>query len=179
VQTNPVTDPEVTVGGIISIRASLTGGGGTLGNISGGGPLNPGEYAAKGVSKTCLFDPNLGGLATIGGVGSIRISVLNNPYTLNVASAVDQTDNGGVTVRKITGFAHGPASLTSSTALPSGMVQFVSPSQLSTNITSGSSELISLLLTIRVHFIPEPGILLLIGSGVAGLALLGRSRMRR
>jgi hypothetical protein len=29
-----------------------------------------------------------------------------------------------------------------------------------------------------LHFIPEPGLLLLLGSGVAGLVLLGRSRMR-
>lgn len=202
-QTNPVTDPEVTVDGIISVRATLTGGGGTLGNISGGGPLSPNVFRAQGLSKTCLYDPNClpggflplilsehktasttvgigqGGLQTLGGVGMIRISVLNNPYTLGMASAVDQTDNGGFTNRKITGFAHGPASLTSSTALPSGMVQFVAPSQLTTNLTAGSSELISLLNTIRIHFIPEPGIVLLLGSGVAGLVLLGRSRMRR
>jgi drug/metabolite transporter (DMT)-like permease len=29
-----------------------------------------------------------------------------------------------------------------------------------------------------VHFIPEPGLLLLLGSGVVGLALVGRKRMR-
>ena len=32
--------------------------------------------------------------------------------------------------------------------------------------------------TLIVRFIPEPGLLLLRGSGVAGLALLGRSRLR-
>jgi hypothetical protein len=29
-----------------------------------------------------------------------------------------------------------------------------------------------------VHFIPEPDLLVLLGSGVAGLALLGRRRAR-
>jgi hypothetical protein len=33
--------------------------------------------------------------------------------------------------------------------------------------------------TLTLHFIPEPGLLLLIGSGVVGLGLLGRSRMNR
>ena len=201
-QSNPVTDPEVTVDGIISIRATLTGGGGTLGNISGGGPLNPDKFPAHGFSKVCLYDPNclpggflplplnehktlsttigigVGGLQTIGGAGMIRVSILNNPYTLGVASALDQTDNGGFTVRSVSGFAHGPASLTSSTAKPSGMVQFVAASQLSTNLTAGSAELQSLLNVLRIHFIPEPGMLLLLGSGVVGLVLLGRKRMR-
>ena len=206
-QSNPVTDPEVTVDGIISVILTLTGGGGTLGNISGGGVLNPGKFAAHGLSRTCLYDPNclpggflplplnqtkhlttsssitvgvgVGGVQTIGATGMIRISIVNNPYTLGVASAVDQTDNGGFTLRRVTGFAHGPASLTSSTAKPSGVVQFVSPSQLSTNLTAGSAELISLLNQIRIHFIPEPGLLLLLGSGVAGLVLMGLARKRR
>jgi hypothetical protein len=30
----------------------------------------------------------------------------------------------------------------------------------------------------RFRFVPEPGMLLLLGSGVAGLVLLGRSRLQ-
>jgi hypothetical protein len=33
--------------------------------------------------------------------------------------------------------------------------------------------------TITFHFVPEPGLLLLLGSGAAGLVLFGRSRMRK
>ena len=202
-QTAVVTDPEVTIDGIISIRATLVGGGGLVGNISGGGPLNPNQIPSQGISKVCLYDPNClpggflplilsqhkagsttvgigqGGLLTIGGAGMIRISLLANPYTIGMVSAIDQTDNGGFETLKTTGFVHGPASLTSSTAKPSGVVQFVSPTQVSTNLTVGSSDLISLFNVLRIHFIPEPGMLLLIGSGVAGLILLGRKRMGR
>jgi hypothetical protein len=37
----------------------------------------------------------------------------------------------------------------------------------------------SLFIDFRLHFIPEPGLLLLVGSGVVGLGILGRARMRR
>jgi hypothetical protein len=30
-----------------------------------------------------------------------------------------------------------------------------------------------------VHFIPEPGMLILLGAGVAGLVVMGRRRMRK
>jgi hypothetical protein len=41
------------------------------------------------------------------------------------------------------------------------------------------SNYLTLEVTQTIHFTPEPGLMLLLGSGVAGLALLGRSRMRR
>jgi hypothetical protein len=77
------------------------------------------------------------------------------------------------------GFAHGPISLTTSTANPSGVLQLVTPAQVTTNLPFGSNAFVSSGTTIRYHFIPEPGLLLLIGSGVVGLALLGRQRMKR
>jgi hypothetical protein len=51
--------------------------------------------------------------------------------------------------------------------------------QVSTNLTVGSNQVIALFGELTLHFVPEPGLMLLIGSGVAGLALLGRNRMRR
>jgi hypothetical protein len=199
----PVTDPEVTQGnGIVAVAASLNGGGGTVSQISGGGPIS-GTMRTVGFIKVCLYDPNcnpgnflpldlfehatastseglgIGGLLSIGGFGGIRISVINNPWTLGNAQAVDQTDGGNFVNVTTNGFAHGPASLTSSTAKPSGMVQFVTPSQVTTNLTTGSSELLSGLSIMRLHFIPEPGMLLLLGSGVVGLVLIGRSRLKK
>jgi hypothetical protein len=77
------------------------------------------------------------------------------------------------------GFAHGPASGTTSTAQPSGVVQLVTPSQVRTNLSLGTNVKVSVLTELLIHFVPEPGLLLLLGSGVFGLALLGRSRMKK
>jgi hypothetical protein len=204
-----VTDPEVTQGsGIVAVKLTVTGFGtpssfNSLGNISGGGALNPNQFGFTGFVRICLYDPNclpggflpldiqrhlttssiagggIGGLLSIGQFGSIRISIVNNPWTLGNAAAIDQTDGGNFVNVTTNGFAHGPASLTTSTAKPSGTVQFVTPLQVSTNLTAGSSALVGTFEIIRLHFIPEPGVLLLLGSGVAGLVLLGRQRMKR
>jgi hypothetical protein len=74
------------------------------------------------------------------------------------------------------GFAHGPASLTSSTANPSGQVQLVTPIFISTNI--GASAVLPGFAILNLHFVPEPGTLMLLGSGIAGLVAFGRSRAR-
>jgi hypothetical protein len=37
---------------------------------------------------------------------------------------------------------------------------------------------LALLGILKLHFLPEPGLVLLIGSGVAGLLVIGRHRMR-
>jgi hypothetical protein len=58
-------------------------------------------------------------------------------------------------------------------------VQLVAPQQIITNLPLGSSDQMGQFVIAVYHFIPEPGLLLLLGSGVAGLALLGRSRMRK
>jgi uncharacterized membrane protein YccC len=42
----------------------------------------------------------------------------------------------------------------------------------------GSNDKLSAAGVMVIHFIPEPGLLLLLGSGVLGLCLLGRRRMR-
>jgi hypothetical protein len=204
-QTVPITDPEVTgASGIISIRVTVTKfGPGTLGEISGGPPISPNILPVGGVAKICLYDPNclpggfialpltvhtslsgtdglgVGGLISAGGFGGIRISIVANPWTIGTVTALDETDNGAIVVESASGFIHGPASLTSSTAKPSGVVQFVTPLQVTTNLTGGSNQSMALFGRTTLHFIPEPGILLLLGSGVAGLVLLGRSRMRK
>ncbi len=76
------------------------------------------------------------------------------------------------------GFVHGPASNTTTTALLSGVIQFVTPTEVSTSLAPPNN-LLQVFSTITIHFIPEPGLVLLLGSGVAGLALLGRHRMRK
>ena len=126
----------------------------------------------------------VGGLLTIGGDSPIKISIQAAPWTLKTVTVIDQiTTTGkmnqtfvGVTIG---GFAHDPNSGTTSTAQPSGVVQLVTPSQVQTNLPLGSNVKISSGVIFKIHFIPEPGLLLLLGSGVAGLALLGRARLRK
>jgi hypothetical protein len=59
-----------------------------------------------------------------------------------------------------------------------GQVTLVSPTKVVTNLTGGLLILV-VLGTLTLNFVPEPGTLLLLGSGVAGLAILGRRRMGR
>jgi hypothetical protein len=58
-------------------------------------------------------------------------------------------------------------------------VQLITPSQVVTNLPLGSSDKMGSFVITVIHFIPEPGLLLLLGSGVAGLALLGRRKLMR
>ena len=77
------------------------------------------------------------------------------------------------------GYAHGPPSAPSSTALTGGVIQLVSPTQLqNTGILGGNHDTIALFTTLTVTFLPEPGLLLLFVSGCAGLVLIGRNRIR-
>jgi len=170
-------------------------------------PLSNNRLPVAGLVKVCLFSTlcgtalpliltqhtgvssnkgvGIGGILTIGGTSPIRISIEAAPWTLKTKTSIDQitTPVGGTKKiyvnRQAKGFAHGPSSNTSSTALPSGVVQFITPMQVVTNLQQGSNLKIALFGYLKIHFIPEPGMLLLLGSGVAGLVLLGRHRMRK
>ena len=72
-------------------------------------------------------------------------------------------------------FVHGPASETTSTAQPGGDVVLVAPAKIHSSL---SQENVGGIAQLEVRFIPEPGMTLLLGSGVVGLALLGRNRIR-
>ena len=129
----------------------------------------------------------VGGLLTIGGgTNPIRISIEAAPWTIKTGTSVDQITTPMTTMgpkvfvnKTAMGFAHSPSSGLSSTAQPSGVVQLITPMQVVTNLTAGSNAKIALFGYLTVHFIPEPGMLLLLGSGVAGLVLLGRHRMKK
>jgi hypothetical protein len=125
----------------------------------------------------------VGGVITAGGWGGIRFSLQAAPWTIKTATVMDQiTTTGGSQITSavtLRGFAHAPASTTSSTAQPGGVVQLVTPNQITTNLPLGSNQRTGSFVTMKVHFIPEPALVLLLGSGVVGLALLGRSRIRQ
>jgi hypothetical protein len=126
----------------------------------------------------------VGGLLTVGGDTPIKISVQGAPWTIKTAIAVDHITttnkvNQLFITKKLQGFAHDPASGTTTTAQPSGVVQLVTPVQTQTNLPLGSSKKLGGGIVLRVHFIPEPGLFLLLGAGVGGLALLGRRRLSK
>ncbi len=125
------------------------------------------------------FGGAAGGILTAGGLGMIRITVLGAPYTVKTITAFNRTDNGNV-LQTFTekGFAHGPMSMTSSTGQTSGVLQVVSVNHTSA-VGTGGADISGQFSRILVHFIPEPGLLLLLGSGAAGMALLGRKRIRK
>jgi hypothetical protein len=153
-----------------------------------------------GQARICLFNPGcvtsldvdlgetvngefvgigVGGLLTIGGVGNIRVSIVGAPWTVKTVSVSNRTNLADITTFARHGFAHGPSSGTSSTALTSGVVQLVTANQIRTIGIPGNGDASGIAYSMRLHFIPEPGLLLLLGSGAMGLLVLGRMRRRR
>ena len=130
-----------------------------------------GVRTGVGVGGVVTFNPE--------GLGGIRISVTGAPWTVRTASGSSRTANSGISIVTLMGFAHGPASLTSSTALPSGVVQLVNAAQVNAVGIPGNDDLSVQLNTLRIEFIPEPGVLLLLGSGAIGMAMLGRRRLKK
>jgi hypothetical protein len=197
----PVTDPLVT-GQVKSVLGSnmrlLTG---TLSGISGAPPLAANQLPFAGYMRVCLFAAGcgtnlplnltfptvngattgvgVGGLLTLGGNGPIRISIQNAPWTLATVNGLNQTVKGGYITLSRVGFVHGAASSNSSTATNSGVIQLVTPQQVTTFGVQGNSNKVMNFTTLTLHFIPEPGLLLLIASGIVGLGLIGRSRMNK
>jgi hypothetical protein len=197
--TVPLTDPELAP--LVSLRGQMTLATGVIGQISGGAistqSLSPNQLPVGGEFKLCIlfmgcisFIPvpltvngtrgvGIGGLITINGFGKagIKISAINNPWTIHsaVIASIPTANGFAVTTTTRFGFAHGPQSDTSSTANQSGVVQLVTPVRVITTL-AGTTPLFGIL---RIHFIPEPGTFLLFGSGVVAMGIAGRRRVKK
>ena len=137
--------------------------------------------AVTGSSNVCLFSPcsapppaNLVVPFTTGGVNGIGLG--GSPITVSGLVTLTATGNGWTT-----GTASIGSVSVSGTAFNGTSVTLVTPTLISTNI--GASAVIPAFATMTLSFvpavIPEPGTLLLLASGVAGLAMIGRKRMSK
>jgi hypothetical protein len=168
----PVADPSA-----FAIAITAHNGGGAFAGGTGTGTLG-GSMPILGVAKVCLFGTCSAALANLsvplsvvgmGGVaiatGAVNVTVVGAPWTSGTAAA------GTLSAM---GFAHGPASLTSSTAQNSGTVRLVTPIFISTSLASAA--VIPAFGFLTLHFVPEPGTMLLVGAGIVGLVGIGRRR---
>jgi hypothetical protein len=185
--------PLTSSGTLQSVR--FTGIDNLTGNFTGisGGPPGGGPMGLSGVAKICLpFGPNCstavvvpltptGGTGFgIGGVqtntGAVSLTMQHMGWTVGQPVMTIHTPNTTISTPTLPGgFAHGPASLTSSTAGPLGILQLVTVSKVYTSLTSAFPEM-PVIGFLDLHFVPEPGTLLLLAVGVAGLAVVGRRR---
>jgi PEP-CTERM motif len=189
----PITDPAAAP--INGLFLSIVGNNpGTFAGFSGGGPAG-GVMGINGQAVVCLFaffgtiPCPVAGLSvpfsqngTRGlGIGGAPIAVFNTAVNIGVTvQGFPWAGSGsfGTTGSPVVAFAHGPASGDSSSAAQgSGVVQLVSPLLINTTIPASSFLAGYGILTL--HFVPEPGTLLLLATGAAGLALVGRKRMRK
>ncbi len=180
----PVTDPAVSP--IKGIQVTVMNGAGAFAGSGGAG--FGGSMPLLGVAKVCLFGAcnasgapmttyspgspfpgaNIGVPLTVIGVGGgaavaalVNVTVIGAPWTTGTAAVGTITVMGGV-------------SPLSNTGAVSGNVTLVTPVFISTNIPA--SAVVPSFGFLNLHFVPEPGTLVLLGSGIAGLVAFGRSR---
>lgn len=199
----PVTDPDLAT--VSSLR--VTGvrlGTFTLTGISGGPPLGSKNTGLlPGRMKICLFLANCDNAITlpfgtpsgnmgvgVGGIvtaikGSLVVSVFGAPWTIGVTTitVTTETPNGGISTytKTLQGWVHGPVSLTSSTAAVSGVIQMVTPVVINSSACSPSTDAVQYKLgwaEVRLRFIPEPDMLLILGANLLLLVAIGRRRMK-
>jgi hypothetical protein len=191
--TTLVTDPAVP--GIRALEARVTLRTGLLRPIAsaspwGGTGLTRDELPVAGTLRLCLVSAlcsasldlpltgsggvsgvGVGGLLTAGS-GALRISLEAAPWTVGPTSIPVTTPSGSSVAVTSHGFAHGPASFTGSTALTGGFVRLVTPLR----ITSSQGGATPAFGRLDLLFVPEPGPLLSLASGLAGLLVLGARR---
>jgi hypothetical protein len=172
----PVTDPAASpIFGVIIAAHNANANFAGVGNAGFGGtmPLN-------GSARVCLFAScgkannaaNLNiPLSVVGGpggsttvTGAVNLTVVGAPWTTGTAAVGTITQMGF-------------ALPNSNTGANSGVVRLVTPIFISTNI-AGASAVVPAFAFLTLHFVPEPGTLMLLGSGIAGLVAFGRSRVR-
>jgi hypothetical protein len=186
-----VSLPVTSSGTVQSVRISnLVNAAGTLTGLSAGPPA-PNLLGVSGAAKICLiFAPACGSAVNvpltptaatglgIGGTqtipGAVALTMYHAPFTVGQPVMTLHTANSTISTPTLPGGLQVPFS---NTATPSGVLQLVTVTKVYTSLISAFPEL-PVFAVLTLHFIPEPGTLLLLGSGVVGLAILGRRRSR-
>ncbi len=135
----------------------------SLGNLTGsfpaisGGPPGGGTMGLSGTAKICLvFAPcvyafvpiplpptpggaglGIGGTATTTAPGPVAVTMQHNPWALGPLTMTYHALSTTTKTLAVSGFAHGPASVTSSTAADGGELQLVTVSRAYTSLTTG------------------------------------------
>jgi len=156
------------------ISLSVLGSGGTttlfpvLDNalILTGAPFNTGVVNITGLSSNFVVVPGLGGVT--------GVAFTLNLTTVQLLTATEITALGVVQENATATITAGTNNL--ATASQAGMIKMVSPFRLKTGALAGN---IAGAVYKTFTFVPEPGTVLLLLSGAAGLAIVGRKRMRK
>ena len=168
----PVTDPAAAPIKGVQVTAQNA-----AGNFDNGSGKLGGVMPINGTTKVCLFGTCSAATANI----EVPLAVAGAGGSATVAAAVNLTvigapwTTGTVSIGTVT--VMGGAAPASSTAMASGTVSLVTPVFVSTNI--GPSAVVPVFAFMNLHFVPEPGTLVLLGAGIAGLVSYGRTRNRK
>jgi len=163
----PVTDPAAfPIGGV---KASVSNGAGAF--VGGAGTM-----PVIGTANVCLFG------ACNASVANVDVPFTVGPGTSGVGIGGSPIIVGGLVNVTVTGapWTAGTVSIGTATAMgyvAGNTVQLVTPVVINTNI--GASPTLPAFGILNLTFIPEPGTLALLASGVVGLGILGRKRMSK
>jgi hypothetical protein len=171
-----------------SVSVSLPGasvqrtGAGTSGVLAGSFPLR-GQQTIDG----SLIDFQVpGGTLGVGGstISFFGISMLRSvgfsPWGTQTVTLLTGTSTSGMSATPYTamGFAHGPASMTSTVGQASGVLQLVTPTQVGV-IDSGGTFYAGHVSRLTIRFLPEPRGFVGPALGAAGVLVLVGLRSRR
>jgi membrane protease YdiL (CAAX protease family) len=188
--TLPITDPDTAT--LVSISVSAALGSGTLFPFAPpASPTRPqltqGELPVAGAIRFCLFVPGCAnhfsipltvstgtvGVGVGGTIGAAQVTLQGAPWTVRSATVPVVTSGGETVPVFASGWLHGAFSWSSSTALSGGSVSLVTP----VRVISGTASATRIFARLTIRFLPEPGWLLFLGSGLFGLAVLGHARI--
>lgn len=130
-----------------------------------GAPFNTGIVNITGLSSNLLFVP---------GLGITGVAFTLNLTTVQLLTATEITTLGVVVENATVTLSGGNNNLASTGGSPS--IKMISPFRLSTAGLAGN---VAGAVTKTFTFVPEPGTVLLLLTGAAGLAIVGRKRMRK